>query len=402
MVEAGDQQLHVAWQPPASGDTIASYQIFCEPDASDGGSPFADLSEYAQKITAGTGCTVSNTDEGDSARQRRQLQHRAHRDRHLRQHLGALRNLERQRPAAGRRLLRMVPEQRRQRARLREQRRHHLACADRSRNVFRLEISPRRLLERASRFRARAPHRPGAFRRRTARPRRRRHGLQRPESDDQLRAPAAPLLLRARVRPLQAADRFGERSQRQHALRRHLRRPDPLARAGRVRLGDVARRADRHADGGRLCLGFWQNIGKGRFAAGPDAGQPSADTTLLDIWPMGVHAQLRLDGLADRFRWFPIIPYAKAGLMAALWVVYAGDGSVSRSSRCHRQHRESAGMRRRLDSRLHHRARRRRSRSTRSIRGSPTRPTWISACSALRCSPNTAGPASTDFKMAAR
>jgi len=76
-------------------------------------------------------------------------------------------------------------------------------------------------------------------------------------------------------------------------------------------------------------IGFWQNIGKGIFAGGPNQGQASSDTTLLNIWPFGVEGQWRFDMLADRFRWFPLIPYAKAGLMSALWVVYSGDGSVS-------------------------------------------------------------------------
>ncbi len=79
-------------------------------------------------------------------------------------------------------------------------------------------------------------------------------------------------------------------------------------------------------------FGFWQNFGKGIFASGPNKGQPSSDTTLLDIWPMGVEAQWRYDGLCERYRWLPIIPYAKAGLMAALWTIYSGNGAVAKTS----------------------------------------------------------------------
>ncbi len=78
-----------------------------------------------------------------------------------------------------------------------------------------------------------------------------------------------------------------------------------------------------------VSFGFWQNFGKGIFASGPDATHPSSDTTLLDVWPMGVEAMWRFDGLTDRIRWLPIIPYAKLGLMEALWVIYSGNGDVA-------------------------------------------------------------------------
>ena len=83
--------------------------------------------------------------------------------------------------------------------------------------------------------------------------------------------------------------------------------------------------------------GFWQNIGKGRYAtdftdsAGVkhSAGDRSDDTALLNIWPLGLIATWRLDALADQYRWFPLIPYAQAGLTAALWASYNGAGKVT-------------------------------------------------------------------------
>ena len=46
------------------------------------------------------------------------------------------------------------------------------------------------------------------------------------------------------------------------------------------------------------------------------AGDRSDDTALLNIWPLGLIATWRLDALADQYRWFPLIPYAQAGLTA--------------------------------------------------------------------------------------
>lgn len=75
--------------------------------------------------------------------------------------------------------------------------------------------------------------------------------------------------------------------------------------------------------------GFWQNFGKGLTA---DARQPSGDTTLLDIIPFGLVATYRFDWLADRFPRFPLIPYAQAGLMRALWASFSGTGAVSKDA----------------------------------------------------------------------
>jgi hypothetical protein len=72
-------------------------------------------------------------------------------------------------------------------------------------------------------------------------------------------------------------------------------------------------------------VGYWQNIGKGLL---PD-GTPSQDTALFDVIPFGIVATYRFDYLADRFSWFPLIPYAQAGLSRALWASFNGRGDVS-------------------------------------------------------------------------
>lgn len=76
-----------------------------------------------------------------------------------------------------------------------------------------------------------------------------------------------------------------------------------------------------------LTAGFWQNFGKGLLR---ETQQPSGDTALLDVVPFGAVASYRLDWFADRYRWLPIVPYAQAGLSAALWASFAGNGNVSR------------------------------------------------------------------------
>lgn len=76
-------------------------------------------------------------------------------------------------------------------------------------------------------------------------------------------------------------------------------------------------------------IGFWQNIGRGLVHS---SGARSEDTALLDILPLGAVATYRFDWVADRVRWLPIIPYAQAGLTAALWTSFSGNGNVSRSN----------------------------------------------------------------------
>jgi hypothetical protein len=76
-------------------------------------------------------------------------------------------------------------------------------------------------------------------------------------------------------------------------------------------------------------IGFWQNIGRGIVHA---TGARSEDTALLDILPVGAIVTYRFDWVADRVRWLPVIPYAQAGLTAALWTSFSGNGSVSRNN----------------------------------------------------------------------
>jgi uncharacterized protein (TIGR03382 family) len=80
--------------------------------------------------------------------------------------------------------------------------------------------------------------------------------------------------------------------------------------------------------------GFWQNYGHGLKrtadpATGTDVISTTTDTTNLDIAPFGAVITYRFDELADNFRWLPIVPYAQAGLMAALWSSFNGKGDVS-------------------------------------------------------------------------
>jgi len=75
--------------------------------------------------------------------------------------------------------------------------------------------------------------------------------------------------------------------------------------------------------------GFWQNYGKGIDAT---TGLKSADTALLDVVPLGIVATYRFDWLADRWPRFPLIPYAQAGLMRALWASFSGTGAVSKDT----------------------------------------------------------------------
>ena len=74
--------------------------------------------------------------------------------------------------------------------------------------------------------------------------------------------------------------------------------------------------------------GFWQNYGHGFDISGPTP-KVSDDPTHLNIAPFGAVVTYRFDELADRIRWLPIIPYAQAGLTAALWSSFNGRGDVS-------------------------------------------------------------------------
>jgi MYXO-CTERM domain-containing protein len=74
--------------------------------------------------------------------------------------------------------------------------------------------------------------------------------------------------------------------------------------------------------------GFWQNYGHG-LDTRTNPPTVSPDTTNLDIAPFGAVVTYRFDELANSFRWLPVIPYAQAGLTAALWSSFNGRGDVS-------------------------------------------------------------------------
>lgn len=59
------------------------------------------------------------------------------------------------------------------------------------------------------------------------------------------------------------------------------------------------------------------------------AGDETADTTTLSIVPISVDAVYRFDVLAERYD-FPLIPYARVGLVYALWWMEDGIGNLSR------------------------------------------------------------------------
>jgi hypothetical protein len=79
-------------------------------------------------------------------------------------------------------------------------------------------------------------------------------------------------------------------------------------------------------------VGIWQNYGKGLMQnpQPPPALVPSQDTASLNIVPIGVIATYRFDKLADWWAHFPVIPYAQAGLMRALWASFNGTGDISK------------------------------------------------------------------------
>jgi MYXO-CTERM domain-containing protein len=73
-------------------------------------------------------------------------------------------------------------------------------------------------------------------------------------------------------------------------------------------------------------VGFWQIYGHGIVAS---TGAQSSDTTHVNIMPVTAVVTYRFDEFADRYRWFPFIPYAQFGLGAALWSSYDGRGDIS-------------------------------------------------------------------------
>ncbi len=81
---------------------------------------------------------------------------------------------------------------------------------------------------------------------------------------------------------------------------------------------------------GSLSLGGWigytKATGSAKFASGPNAGQPSAETAALQVIPMAALLVARLDVVA-RETAFPLIPYVKFGLGTAWWNSTNGSGT---------------------------------------------------------------------------
>jgi len=74
-----------------------------------------------------------------------------------------------------------------------------------------------------------------------------------------------------------------------------------------------------------LASGYWQAHGKGRFTGGARA----TDATDFNILPNALFAVYRFDWPANRWRWMPLVPYAKAGLAWYAWWITDGVGDVS-------------------------------------------------------------------------
>lgn len=81
---------------------------------------------------------------------------------------------------------------------------------------------------------------------------------------------------------------------------------------------------------GRLSVGvaggFWQAVGKGRFAADPT--KTANDTILLNLWPVTPLLTYRADFIFERWG-IPLVPFAKLGYGFTRWSSYK-DGSLSK------------------------------------------------------------------------
>lgn len=73
-------------------------------------------------------------------------------------------------------------------------------------------------------------------------------------------------------------------------------------------------------------VGYTKATGAAKFASGPNAGQPSAETAALEVIPMAALLVARLDIVA-RETVFPIVPYAKFGIGTAWWNSTNGSGT---------------------------------------------------------------------------
>lgn len=69
--------------------------------------------------------------------------------------------------------------------------------------------------------------------------------------------------------------------------------------------------------------------------AEPNPGEnvrSEADSTRFAMVPISLLASYRFELLADKFRWVPLVPYAKAGLTYAFWWTRDGSGDISENA----------------------------------------------------------------------
>lgn len=81
-------------------------------------------------------------------------------------------------------------------------------------------------------------------------------------------------------------------------------------------------------------LAFFRDTAKALLAA-PVPGESvrsEADRVRFAMVPLVAFVGYRFELLADRFRWVPLVPYAKAGLAYTFWWTRDGSGDISRDS----------------------------------------------------------------------
>jgi hypothetical protein len=71
--------------------------------------------------------------------------------------------------------------------------------------------------------------------------------------------------------------------------------------------------------------GYFSRTGKGLFASGSSAGQPSADDTTLNVVPFTLTLQYRFDRYVTAF---PLVPYLRGTLERDWWWVTNGGGTT--------------------------------------------------------------------------
>jgi len=84
-----------------------------------------------------------------------------------------------------------------------------------------------------------------------------------------------------------------------------------------------------------LGAGYFRKSGKGLFSVTSPAGAagtPSQDDTAFNIIPTRATITYRYDVLANQYRWFPLVPYARFSLDRYWWWVTNGSGNVANAS----------------------------------------------------------------------